>query len=188
MGVETESLVILAPGFEEIEAVTIADVLRRAQIPTALVALSGSGAVLGAHGIAIQTDRPLREAEAEQCAMTILPGGMPGSRHLAENALLRRVLQARVAQNRWVAALCAAPLALQSAGLLKDRRMTCYPSLTEYFPASRYESAAVVRDDPIITGSGPGAALRFALELARALGKTTEADQLHADMLVEAFA
>ncbi len=183
MSDEMQTLVVLAPGFEEIEAITIVDILRRAEVPVVVASLTGESIVVGAHELAVRSDRPLAEVDVERLAMVVLPGGLPGAKHLAESETMVKILQTLAERGKWVAAICAAPLALQSAGLLKNRRLTCYPSCKDYFPESHYQATDVVRDGKIITGSGPGTAMRFSFALLEALGKSRAAETLREGML-----
>lgn len=177
-------VVPLADGFEEIEAVTIIDVLRRADIPVVVAGVSSGSSVRGAHGLELGVDMALAAVSVADIAMVALPGGMPGSVNLAESdevqGLLRRVWDA----GRHVAAICAAPLALQAAGILKGRRTTGHPSVRAQLTDGVYTGARVERDGRLITGTGPGTALEFALALVSALGKPDVAAQLHEAMLV----
>ncbi|MDT8389500.1 MAG: DJ-1/PfpI family protein [Lentisphaeria bacterium] len=175
--------VILATGFEEIEAVTIIDVLRRADIPVLTAALSGGRMTRGAHGVNVETDCSLSEIDPRELALLVLPGGMPGSRRLAESQRVIDCLRTVHASGCLVAAMCAAPLALQAAGLLDGKKMTCYPALKDQFPASDYTGEDVVQDGAVITGSGPGTALRFSLRLVEALGLPETAENLRLGML-----
>ncbi len=176
--------VILAPGFEEIEAVTIIDVLRRAELPVVVAGLEGPGPVRGSHEIAVLAETSLAALPVAELAMVALPGGMPGSKNLATSPQVLELLREVAGRGDWVAAICAAPLALQAAGLLAGRKMTVHPSCREMFPDSTYTGAAVERDGRVITGSGPGTALRFALALVEALGQPAVAEQLRESMLV----
>ena len=178
-----QTAIILAPGFEEIEAITIIDVLRRAEFPVLTVSLSEARMVRGSHDITVETDCRLSELDPRDLNLIVLPGGMPGARHLAESQPLINCLRTVHAAGQFVAAICAAPLALKAAGLLSGARMTCYPSFKEQFNASDYTGEDVVQDGTIITGSGPGTALRFSLRLVEALGWPETAEKLRAGML-----
>jgi 4-methyl-5(b-hydroxyethyl)-thiazole monophosphate biosynthesis len=179
--------VVLAEGFEEVEAVAVIDVLRRADVTVVIAAAEGSaGPVRGAHAISILAECALADLRATELAMVVLPGGMPGSARLAGNAAVLEVLRTVHRAGGIVAAICAAPIALQAAGLLVGRRVTCYPSFETQLAGAHCTGAAVQRDDRIVTSRGPGTALPFALELVRVLGRESQAEQLRQGMLVQA--
>jgi len=170
------AIIVFAEGFEEIEAVTPADVLRRAGVQVALVGLDAME-VRGAHGIAMKMDRTL--GPEEDADAIILPGGMPGAENLAGSARLREILMTHASAGKVIAAICASPgLVLGSHGLLDGKRATCYPGFERYFGAGAvYVRDDVVCDGNIITSRGPGTAFAFALALARVLaGEATAAD------------
>ncbi len=179
--------VLLAEGFEEVEAITIIDVLRRAAVDVTLAAAAGSGrTVTGAHRVAVTADAPLADVRASELAMVVLPGGMPGSTNLAGNPAVLELVRAVHAGGGFAAAICAAPIVLQAAGLLQGRRVTCYPGFESQLPGAHCTGSPVQKDGRIITSRGPGTALRFALELVRCLGRTAQAEQLRQGMLVDA--
>ena len=167
--------VLLAPGFEEIEAVTIIDVLRRAQIETVAVAV-GSKSVQGSHGIALLGDVTLEQAATEPWDVVVLPGGMPGAKNLRDSPEVQALIRAQLAAKGRLAAICAAPIALSAAGALQGRKATSYPSFQGELSCAEYLEDPVVVDGPIITSRGPATALRFALKLVGELcGQEREA-------------
>ena len=153
----------LATGFEEIEALTIVDMLRRAEIDITTVSISRNLQVEGAHGITVTADCTWVELSTEDVDWLILPGGMPGTKHLGECKPLVSLLQRQAAANKNIAAICAAPMILGKLGLLKGRKATCYPGFEQYLVGAECTGAPVERDGNIITGKGPGAAMEFAL-------------------------
>ena len=153
----------LATGFEEIEALTIVDMLRRAEIDITTVSISRNLQVEGAHGITVTADCTWVELSTEDADWLILPGGMPGTKHLGECKPLVSLLQRQAAANKNIAAICAAPMMLGKLGLLKGRKATCYPGFEQYLEGAECTGAPVERDGNIITGKGPGAAMEFAL-------------------------
>lgn len=178
-------LVPLAEGFEEIEAVTIIDVLRRAGIEVVTASLAASTSVKGAHGISVAADTTLDASRSGRFDAVVLPGGMPGAAHLRDDARVLAALKSVVAQGGTAAAICAAPIALEAAGLLAGRRATGYPGFREQLAsASARVEDRVVEDGPIVTSCGPGTALEFALALAARLAGRKTADDLRAGMLV----
>ena len=159
-------LVPLADGFEEIEAVTVVDLLRRAGVEVHTAGLSGRR-VTGSHGIAVEADRLLDGAEAGHYDMIVLPGGMPGADHLKHDPRVITLLRGFATEGRWVAAICAAPGVLAHAGLLDGRTATSYPGFLDDAPAKdlRRSDAPVVVDGRVVTSRGPGTAIDFSLEL-----------------------
>ncbi|MGT2799751.1 DJ-1 family glyoxalase III [Streptococcus marmotae] len=160
--------VVLANGFEEIEALTPVDVLRRASIECDMVGLTDLE-VEGSHGIKVQADKVF-SGEFSDYDMVVLPGGMPGSVHLRDHDGLVAALQVAAASGKWIAAICAAPIVLERAGLLTDRRYTCYPGKEAEIPSGQHVAETVVVDEKIITSRGAGTSLAFAYQLVDVLG------------------
>ena len=173
-------LVPLAPGFEEIEAVTVIDVLRRAGIKVVVAGLGGGQAVTGSHGITLQPDCGLDEALAGDYEMAVLPGGMPGAANLREDARIISMLRDLAASGRYTAAICAAPSVLAAAGLLDHRRATSYPGFLDpdQTPGLVLTNAAVEQDGKVITSRGAGTAMDFALALVENLLGRARRDEL----------
>jgi 4-methyl-5(b-hydroxyethyl)-thiazole monophosphate biosynthesis len=179
-------LVPLAPGFEEIEAVTIIDVLRRAGV-TVDVAGTTPGPVTGSHGITVTPDRALADADADAYDLIALPGGMPGTTNLRESPDVLRILRDAAARGRATTAICAAPIVLAAAGLTAGRAVTSHPSVTGLLAGSDYRETAVVEDGPLITSRGAGTAMEFALALVVRLVGAETAERLRGQMVVPAF-
>lgn len=161
-------LVPLAEGFEELEAVTVIDILRRAGIEVVVASL-GESPVTGAHGIRVAADTPLAALVEQDFDMIALPGGMPGAEHLKKDTRVAEFAKRLHAQGRPVAAICAAPMVLAAAGLLDGRRATSYPGFLEGATKTSVCRDAVVVDGGVITSRGPGTALDFALQLVETL-------------------
>lgn len=161
-------LVILAPGFEEIETVTVVDILRRAG---ACVTLAGteSGVTEGSRGINLVADCPLKEVEADGFDMVVLPGGQPGTTNLQKDEKVKKILLEMDRGNKKIAAICAAPVVLQSAGLLDNTSFTSHPSVRDQFSGVPYSENRVVVDGNIITSQSPGTAMEFAMKLVEIL-------------------
>lgn len=178
-------LVLMAPGFEEIELTAPIDILRRLGIEVVTAGTEGR-AVKGAHGITMQADMLMVDVEAANFGGIILPGG-PASWTLRDTPRVKKLVQEFMAAEKLVAAICAAPIALEAAGVLTGRRVTCYPEVK-----GDLGSAAEVTDDPavtdgnIVTGRGPGAALEFGFALGAYLGKADEIPALRAGMCARA--
>ena len=159
--------VIFAPGFEEIEALTVVDVLRRANITCHMVGFEAQ--VTGSHAIQVQADRVF-DGDLSDYDMIVLPGGMPGSAHLRDNEQLIAELQKFEQVGKKIAAICAAPIVLNRAGLLKDKGFTCYDGVQEQIADGYYRKETVVVDGQLTTSRGPATALDFAYNLVEQLG------------------
>ena len=159
-------LVPLAPGFEEIEAVTVVDLLRRAGIEVHTASLDGP-LVTGSHGITVIADMALDAAVADDYDMIVLPGGMPGAEHLRNDARVISLLRRCAAAGRFTAAICAAPAVLAHAGLLEERAATSFPGFltAQSAPGIRLRDEPVVVDGKVVTSRGAGTALEFGLVL-----------------------
>jgi len=174
-------LVPLAEGFEEIEAVTIVDVLRRASIEVVTAALA-ENPVRGSHGIAVSADAGLDTLQDAEFDAIVLPGGMPGSRTLKGDERVLSFVRGMARQDKLVAAICAAPIALEAAGVLAGKRATSYPG--NELPSAHYVEERVVVDGALVTSRGPGTAIEFALTLVERLKGPEAAQKLRASMLV----
>ncbi len=178
-------VVLLAEGFEEIEAATPIDVLRRAG---AEVTVAGAGglALKGAHGLVYQADVELAKLSGD-FDMVVFPGGMPGAKNLGESAEARRLAEGMLKAGKFVTAICAAPvMTLGAWGLLAGKNATCYPGMEKMFPAGvRFSTERVVVDGRVVTSRGPGTALEFSLALVRLLAGDGMADLLAKDMLAK---
>ena len=166
-----KAAVILANGFEEIEALTVVDVLRRAQIPCTVLGFDKK--VVGSHGITVIADEVL-DANVFDHDMIILPGGMPGSTNLKSSETVISILRKMQSEDRYIAAICAAPIVLEHAGVLKGKNYTCYDGFEKETKDGIYIKKAVVTDGKLTTACGPALALDFAFELVRQLGKDPE--------------
>ncbi|BCX78967.1 DJ-1 family glyoxalase III [Campylobacter sp. 19-13652] len=162
--------VILAEGFEEIEAISCVDVLRRAGIEVSVAGLA-SAEVSGAHGVRVVADTTLGELRAEDLSAVVLPGGLPGAEHLANSSALKSLLVKMKNAGKIVAAICAAPMALEAAGVLSES-FVCYPGFEENVRASAsgyVPNCDVLVSNGVITGKGPALSMKFALEIVCAL-------------------
>ncbi len=175
--------VLLAPGFEEIEAVTIIDVLRRADIDTTVVSVDDAALVTGSHGIGVRADAGLSQLGGD-FDMVVLPGGMPGSKNLRDSEAVQALLVRQAESGKKLAAICAAPIALSRAGVLAGKQATSYPSFADQIDCAAYRQEAVVVDGNVVTSRGPGTALHFALRLVAELKSSDVSAQLANAMLV----
>ena len=179
-------LVPLADGFEEIEAVTIIDVLRRAELEVVVAGLK-PGAVTGSHGITLQPDVELGAVDPAGLHAVVLPGGMPGTTHLAEDERVLEIVRILHAGGRPVAAICAAPLVLAAAGIADGVPVTSHPSVRGRLGgADVREGPRVLKSGSVTTSQGPGTALEFALALVRDMLGPRKAAERAAAMVVGA--
>ena len=174
----------LADGFEEIEALTPVDLLRRAGVEVVTVGVGGK-TVTGSHGITVSADVGAEEALAMLAAgtipeMIVLPGGMPGAATLDASPLVDTFIDAAEKANAYIAAICAAPMILGKRGLLRGRHATCFPGFEEYLEGAAYMDVHTVTDGRYITGRAMGAATEFALALIKVLKGEGAADDLRA--------
>ena len=170
--------VILANGFEEIEALTVVDVLRRANISCDMVGFEEK--VIGSHDIQVTADRVF-DGDLSDYDLLVLPGGLPGSIHLRNNEALIAEMKRFEQDGKKLAAICAAPIALNQAGVLKDKHFTCYDGVQEQIADGHYCKENVVVDGQITTSRGPATALAFAYKLVEQLGG--DAENLRVGML-----
>ena len=162
------ALVLFADGSEELEAVTVVNILRRAGITVTLAGLT-AGALRGSRGTMLMPDTTLDAVLHDSFDMVVLPGGQPGTKHLQADARVLTLVQQMNAQGKYVSAICAAPSVLAAAGLLDGKQATCFPTCLEGFPKVHVQSAAIVEDGKLITSRGPGTAMDFALTLVERL-------------------
>ena len=165
-----KAAVILAPGFEEGESLTIVDIIRRANLQCDIVGFSP--VVEGAHQIEVQCDRVITELDPDnpEYDMVVLPGGMPGAANLRDSDLVMDILRGMDKEHHSIAAMCAAPIALERAGLLEGRNFTAYLGYDEKIKAGNYLTDIVVKDGNVITSRGPATAYAFAYALVDELG------------------
>lgn len=175
-------LVCIAPGFEDIEAVTPIDVLRRAGCDVVVAGLL-AGPITSSRGLTICPDCPLDDVVDDEFDAVVLPGGMPGAAHLRDDPRVIALLQKHAARDGVTAAICAAPIALHRAGLLAGRSVTSHPSVqADLTDVVEYSEARVVADGRIITSRGPGTAMEFAFQLVVALCGEAKAAEVNGPM------
>ncbi len=177
-------LLPLAKGFEEVEAVSLIDVMRRGGIEVT-VAYLDSELVLGANGIVVKGDVSIDEVEADEFDMIVLPGGWEGTYNLADDERVQNLLREFNAKEKLVGAICAAPFALNRAGVLKDE-YTCYPSVEDEIKKDGYrDDKQVVVSQNIMTSRGPGTALCFGLEIVKKLQGEENYQAIKGGMLLD---
>ena len=169
--------ILLADGFEEIEALTPLDVLRRAGLDVRTVAI-GSKIAVGSHGIPVICDIEADEVNENELSMVIFPGGMPGSLNLDASPYADKFINAALKNGGRIAAICAAPLVLGRRGLLEGKEAICYPGFEEELRGAKISEKSVVTDANITTAKGMGVALPFALELVRLICGENKANEI----------
>lgn len=175
--------VLLAEGFEEVEALTPLDLLRRAGVEAKLVGVTGA-VVHGSHGIGIETDLPMDEADWDKADMIVLPGGMPGTTNLYADTRVTNAVCKCYDEGKYVAAICAAPsVILGGMGLLKGRKATCYPGMESGMTGATPLERTCVVDGRIITACGVGGALDFGCALVSALCGEEKARRIAAEVV-----
>ena len=182
-----KAFIHFAEGFEEIEALTIVDVLRRAEIPVLMVSVTGNKEVKGAHGIPVVTDILFEMADYSDAEIMILPGGMPGAKNLnAHQGLKDQLLKFNQSKQK-IAAICAAPLVLGGLHILEGHDAVCFPGYEDELSGAHIKYDPAIKSGNIITGRGPGAALDFSLMIVSELKGKDKADQLARTMLVQTW-
>lgn len=178
--------VFLADGFEEIEGLTVVDLLRRAEVEVATVSIQETLSVHGAHGIQVQADVMCDEYRYQDADMIVLPGGMPGTLHLRDHAVVKNVISQFDEAKKYIGAICAAPTVLGGAGLLKGRKAVCYPGMEDGLVGAEVLKENVVVDGHIITSRGLGTAIDFALQLIALLSGEEKAAEIETAIVYHA--
>ncbi|WP_319501507.1 DJ-1 family glyoxalase III [uncultured Draconibacterium sp.] len=175
----------LADGFEEIEAISIIDVLRRAGFQVTVVSMNEKMEVTGSHEITVKADVLFEDLDYDNIDMIVLPGGMPGSANLKAHSGLREQILNFNDMKKPLAAICAAPMVFGSLGLLKEKQATCYPGFEDELHGAIITGEAVTEAENIITGKGAGVAIKFALKIVELFNGKEVADDLGAKMIVQ---
>ncbi len=176
-------LVPLATGFEEIEAISMVDTVRRAGIKVIIACLNDRREVCGAHDIVVIADKKIGDINIEDIDMIALPGGWGGTKLLSEDINIQQFIKEMDKKNKYIAAICAAPFALNKAGVLKNK-FTCYPSVEQQINNNGYiDDEQVVEDGNILTSRGPGTAICFGLKIIEILLDKKTKDVVKADLL-----
>ena len=170
--------VFLADGFEEIEGLTVVDLLRRAQLDVTTVSITGKAVIRGAHGIDVFADKLFDEVEYDAQDMVVLPGGMPGTLHLGEHKGVKNILEQFYSKKKFIGAICAAPSVLGKYNMLQGREATSYPGFEEQLVGAKYVYDEVAIDDFVITSRGMGTAIAFSLALIEKLHGKEQADKI----------
>ncbi|MDR2869143.1 MAG: DJ-1/PfpI family protein [Deferribacteraceae bacterium] len=163
-----QALVLLADGFEEVEALTPIDLLRRAGVTITTASISDSQDVMGSHNVIVKADTLLKNVADKAYDMVILPGGGVGTQNLGKSELVTGLLKRQYSADKYVAAICAAPTILPKAGI-NGHKMTCYPAMADALDPQLYCNERVVVSGKVITSRSAGTAMDFALELIKTL-------------------
>ncbi len=174
-----------ATGFEEIEGLAVVDILRRADVDVTMVSVTGRRMVTGSHNITITTDKVFDEMSYDNIDMIVLPGGMPGAINLNAHEGLKSIIQKFNDEDKFLCAICAAPLVLGNLGLLENRKSVCYPGFEKYMKGAIIQEEKVVDAGRFVTAKGPGAAIEFALKLVEKLVSAEKSSELRKGMIVD---
>ena len=174
----------MAEGFEEIEALSVVDILRRGSVEVNMMSITDNPFVTGAHGIEVTTDT-VEEFEIEDEDMIVLPGGLPGADNLRKSTKVCNTINQFLKEKKYIAAICAAPYILGQLGVLKGKRATCYPGFEKHLDGAQYTATSVEVDGNIITANGPSSATKFALTLLEKLVSKECADNVAKGMLLK---
>ncbi len=161
--------IFLADGCEEIEALTVVDILRRAELEIVMISINGTNSVTGSHGITFLTDTAFENVNFDEFDAVVLPGGMPGTLHLGEHEGVNSVIKEFAKNGKLVCAICAAPSVLGAAGILEGKAATCHPGFEPELTGATTSEVTVVTDGNIITSRGMGTAIDFALAIVNYL-------------------
>lgn len=179
--------IFLAEGYEEIEAVTIIDILRRGEVNLKIFGLN-SNKIEGSHNIIIETDDIFSIDKLSNFDGIIFPGGLTGVTNLKNNQNIIELVKDFNLKNKWICAICAAPMILDHAGILKDKKVTIYPALKDELKTiSKYSEDNVIVDKNIITSRGPATAIDFALKLLEIWISKEESSKISSDLLANCF-
>lgn len=178
----SRALVPLAQGCEELEAITITDLLVRAGIDVITAGLDGQP-VTASRGARLIPDTSIEAVKNELFDLVVLPGGLSGANHLRDDSRIQALLKNHAAQHKLIAAICAAPKVLAEAGLLNNITVTCYPGSLYEYPQIKPQSTAIEIDGQIITSRGPGTAIDFALTLIEQLEGKIKRDEIELQLV-----
>ena len=170
-GYHMKAIVLFKDGFEELEALSVVDVLRRAQVPCDMIGMD-SLEVTSSHQIKIKMDS-LFDESVYNADVVVLPGGLPGATSLRDDVRVIELLKDFNEKGKWIAAICAGPISLEKANVIKDKEFTCYPGFEDEIPSGKHVDALTSVSQNIITGRGPAAALAFAYTILEKLGKSS---------------
>ena len=176
----------MADGCEEIEGLAVVDVARRAKFEIVMISITGKKEVRGSHDIVFTADALASEVDYGTLDAIVLPGGMPGTKHLGEDRTVSEIIRTFAAEGKLVCAICAAPSVLGAAGLLRGRRATCHPGFEDKLAGADVREEEVVVDGNIITSRGMGTAIPFALEIVRYFADDAAVDEIQKGLVYRA--
>lgn len=179
----SKAAVFFGTGYEEIEALTVVDILRRADVETTMVSITEERIVTGSHSISAEMDTVLSEVDFNSTDVIVLPGGMPGTKNLEACGALMEQVDAFIAQDKIVAAICAAPSILGHRGFLKGRKACSFPNFESHLEGAEVMDQPAVIDGNIVTGRGMGAAVPFALAILEKLQGKEAAEKMAANIM-----
>lgn len=175
----------LADGFEELEAITVLDIIRRARLPIATVSITANRHVIGSHGISVKADMLFRKKDLRDSDMLIVPGGLTGVRNLSFHDGVKKRFEDQSNQKKPIAAICAGPVFLEKCNILSGKNITCYPGLESEFKEVNISKENVVVDGNLITAKGPAAALPFAFSILKFFIDEDAINQVKSGMLFD---
>lgn len=179
-----KAVVFLADGFEEVEALTVVDYLRRLEeFKVETVSISEDLKVRGAHDIYVIADKLITDLDKEDIDLLVIPGGMPGASNLRDDFRVIDIIRYLDEEEKLLAAICAGPIVFEKAGIVSGKKITSYPGFEDVFTSSNYSTDRVVKDGNIITARGPSIALDFTLEIIETLLGKNRAEDLMKDIL-----
>ena len=179
------TFIFLANGFEETEAIATIDVLRRGNVPVTIVSVTKELIVTGAHNIKVVADALFEDVSFGNGELLILPGGMPGAQNLQDHTELGKLLKNHFEQNKFIAAICAAPKVFGHLNLLKGKEAVCYPGFENELTGANIADANIVKDENILTAKGPAFAIEFGLTLVEILKGKDVVDKIAQGMLLK---
>lgn len=163
-----KAAVLFKEGFEPIEALTVVDVFTRAKVPCMMIGMDDQE-VKSSHGITVKMDAVFNDLQ-EELDMVVLPGGLPGATNLQADKRVIDLLKEMNDKGKWIGAICAGPISLETSGVVKDKKFTCFPGFEQQIPSGIYTNSLVEVDQNIVTGRGPAASLQFAYTLLDCIG------------------
>lgn len=178
-------VLMLAQGFEEIEALTVVDILRRVGVDCKTCSISHEKIVKGAHNIHVKADILLKDFKEYKFSGIVLPGGMPGATNLRDNKEVIEIIKEFNGENKLIAAICAAPIILKKADIIESKNITSYPGFEEELKGANYKEDRVVQHDNIITSRGPSTAIDFAFKILENIIDVKELEELKKSILYE---
>ena len=176
--------IFVADGCEEIEALTVVDIIRRAQLEITTISITDKKEVTSSQNITFFADAIGSEVDFDGYDAIVLPGGMPGTLHMAQHSGLTDMIKSFNASGRRLAAICAAPIVFAGCGILSGKKAVIYPGMEEHLGDAEVSSSRVQTDGNIITSQGPGTAMEFALEIIRTVKGEAAADEIRRELLM----